>query len=351
MDIKFLVDTGATLSILHPDKYYTIPKKHRPHLEPYKLKLRMGDGALRSTLGCSVIPLVSHGQLLPQKMVVADVYGVLGYDFLYKNAVSINIRNASLAINGSKVQCELESELPSAFRVSVGETITIPPKCEIIVQGEINNDSFSCAQVIVEPTDSRLSERGILVAKSLVDVQTGELPLRFTNMSDDPQKIYSGTLAAKCEPVEVITSDVMAHSQNSGTSESVSHSQKCGTNECIGTFPKCGRFDAVTDEQGAILVHLRVLFEASKTILSETEAEALSSLLAKHADAFSNYKGDIGRCSLVEHHIHTANNLPIKQAPRRLPLLKRETATAEIKQMLEQDLITTVGAHGALQLH
>ena len=125
VDIKFLVDTGATLSILHPDKYYTIPKKHIPPLEPYKLKLRMGDGALRSTLGCSVIPLVFNGQLLPQKMVIADidVSGVLGYDFLYESAVSINVRDGSLALNGSKVQCELESELPSVFRVTVGETI------------------------------------------------------------------------------------------------------------------------------------------------------------------------------------------------------------------------------------
>ena len=78
---------------------------------------------------------------------------------------------------------------------------------------KINNHSFSCAQVIVKPTDSRLSEKGILVVKSLVDVQMGELQLRLANMSDDPQKIYSDTLAAKCEPVEVITSDVRAHSQ------------------------------------------------------------------------------------------------------------------------------------------
>ena len=267
--------------------------------------------------------------------------------FCIKNAVSINGRDCSLALNGSKVQCELESELPPVFRVTVGETITIPPNTEIIVQGKIINDSFSCAQVIVEPTDSRLSERGILVAKSLVDVQTGVLPLRLANISDDPQKIYSGTLAAKCEPVKVITSDVMAHSQNSGTSESVTHSQnsgtiesvthsqKCGADECMGTFPNYGRSDSVTDEQWAILVHLGDLFELSKTILSETEAETLSSLLAKHADAFSKYKGDIGRCSLVEHRIHTANDFPIKQAPRRLPLLKHETATAEIKRMLE----------------
>ena len=48
VEIKCLVDTGATLSILHPDKYNAIPKKRRPPLEPYKLKIRMGDGALKS---------------------------------------------------------------------------------------------------------------------------------------------------------------------------------------------------------------------------------------------------------------------------------------------------------------
>lgn len=330
LNIKFLVDTGATLSILHPDKYYDIPERHRPPLEPYKLKLRMGDGALRSTLGCAVIPMVFNGQLLPQKMVIADidVSGVLGYDFLYENAVSINVRDGSLALNGSKVQCELESELPSVFRVTLSETITIPPNTEVIVRGKVNHDSFNCAQAIVEPTDSRLSEKGILVAKSLVGVHTGELPLRLANMSDDPQKIYSGTLAAKCEPVEIITSDV------------ISHSRENATNQCMDTPPKYGRLVSTSDERGSVPTHLTSLFEASKTNLSESEAEALSSLLVQHAEAFSKYKGDIGRCSLVEHRIHTANNPPIKQAPRRLPILKREAATTEVKRMLDQDLIT-----------
>ena len=179
LNIKFSVDTGATLSILHPDKYYSIPDRHRPPLEPYKLKLRMGDGALRSTLGCAVIPMVFNGQLLPQKMVIADidVPGVLGYDFLYENAMSIIVRDGSLALNGNQVKCELESDLPSVFRVTVRETVTIPPNSKMIVQGKVNHDIFQCAQAIVEPADSRLSEKGILVAKSLEGVHTGGLPL------------------------------------------------------------------------------------------------------------------------------------------------------------------------------
>lgn len=74
-------------------------------------------------------------------------------------------------------------------------------------------------------------------------------------------------------------------------------------------------------------------------MLSEVEADSLSLLLTKNADAFSKNKGDIGRCGLIEHRINTANNPPRKQAPRRLPLVKRKAACAEIKRMLEQGLI------------
>ena len=182
VEIKCLVDTGATLSILHPDKYNAIPKKRRPPLEPYKLKIRMGVGALKSTLGCCVIPLVFNGQLFRQKMVVADidVSGVLGYDFLYENSVSINVRDGTLALNGNEVQSELEIELPSMFRIAAVKNITIPPYSEVIVQGKSKTNSANLTQAIVEPTDSQLAKRGILVAKSLVHVITGELSLRLS---------------------------------------------------------------------------------------------------------------------------------------------------------------------------
>ena len=69
------------------------------------------------------------------------------------------------------------------FRVAVGENITIPPYSEIIVQGKLKTNYVNLTQAIVEPTDSQLAKRGILVAKSLVNVITGELPLRLANVS------------------------------------------------------------------------------------------------------------------------------------------------------------------------
>ena len=87
-------------------------------------------------------------------------------------------------------------------------------------------------------------------------------------------------------------------------------------------------------------MHLQDLYEVSKLNLSEEEKGSLRVLLNKHGDGFSNYKGDIGCTSLVEHRIFVGDNAPIKQAPRRLPPVKFAAATEEIKKMLERDLIT-----------
>ena len=114
-------------------------------------------------------------------MVIADIdiSGVLGYDFLYENAASIISQDGSLVLNGDMIQCELESELPSVFRVTLSEIVMIPPNSEIIVQGKINDKLNNLTHAKVEPTSSQLSNRGILIAKPLVDVHTGELLLHL----------------------------------------------------------------------------------------------------------------------------------------------------------------------------
>lgn len=183
IDLNCLIDTGATVSILHPEKYYAIPEKYRPSLGPYKSKLRMGDGALVPALGCSITPLDFNGQLIPQKMIIAniDVSGVLGYDFLYENAVDINIREGSLRINGMKMTCKLESKLPSIFRVTIGETVTIPANSEMIIQGKVDanlTQQTELSHVIVEPESLKLTDKGVLVAKTLAEVDKGTVLLR-----------------------------------------------------------------------------------------------------------------------------------------------------------------------------
>lgn len=59
---------------------------------------------------------------------------------------------------------------------------------------------------IIEPLDSKLTEKGILVGKSLVNLSSGQVLIRTANFNDQAQTLYKHTCAAKCEPVTKVHS-------------------------------------------------------------------------------------------------------------------------------------------------
>jgi hypothetical protein len=65
--------------------------------------------------------------------------------------------------------------------------------------------------------------------------------------------------------------------------------------------------------------------------LSRKEAQALEELIANYQDVFETKSGDHGRTENVYHRIDTGDARPIRQPPRRLPLVKQ----AEVTDMLE----------------
>ena len=74
------------------------------------------------------------------------------------------------------------------------------------------------------------------------------------------------------------------------------------------------------NEHYSVPVRHKAIFDAPKTLLSKTETTALNRLLVKHADAFSEYKGDIGGCTLDVPYSYKQQLPPpphsqIKQAP------------------------------------
>ncbi len=54
---------------------------------------------------------------------------------------------------------------------------------------------------------------------------------------------------------------------------------------------------------------------------------------------FAKSKCDLGVTNIIQHQINTGDSAPIKQAPRRLPILKRETVKDEIDKMLQNGII------------
>ena len=81
-----LLDSGSTLTLIHPDIYSHISSEQRPALAGNPIKLRMADGGLIESLGRIQIEIVIEGMSVMHSVVVAEVESpvVLGYDFLNK---------------------------------------------------------------------------------------------------------------------------------------------------------------------------------------------------------------------------------------------------------------------------
>ncbi|XP_076247766.1 uncharacterized protein LOC143187432 [Calliopsis andreniformis] len=92
------------------------------------------------------------------------------------------------------------------------------------------------------------------------------------------------------------------------------------------------RLQEETEEKRGIPEHLRELFERCSMELTANQQSRFADLLEEFRDVFAKNPDEVGRCEIVQHRINTGDHAPIKQAPRRLPLNRRQ----EVDQLLEK---------------
>ena len=295
VQINCLIDTGSTVCVLHPRKYNFLPENEKSKLEKHNKKLCMANGDTVMTYGCINLPISIGNDTFYQNFIIADVDvpAVIGYDFMHANKCKLDIGSGKIILKGNEYSCVKGSNMPSLFKISVTEKLTIPPNSEVITKGSVIGDSSHIVNALVEPLPFT-NTSDILIAKSLVDPSNGLVPLRIANISDEEVTLYKNTCTASCEQVDLIDNEY--HIDNP------SHE-----NENEIDIPS----------------HLENLYEKSSTHLEKHECKVLQNLLLKHKDTFSKDKSDLGRATAIKHKINTGNASPIKQQPRR-PLSLKE---------------------------
>ncbi|GBO32286.1 Retrovirus-related Pol polyprotein from transposon 297 [Araneus ventricosus] len=159
--------------------------------------------------------------------------------------------------------------------------------------------SFWKIQIRRNDFSSQVSQKGVLVAGTLVDLKREAIPVRVLNLDNKPKTVDKRAVIATCEPVV----DIVARPQE---------------------FSESLRLPS-------ILENLEVLNEEQRTAVKE--------LLQEFQHLFSTSDSDVGRCNMTQHRIHTGNHPPIKQYPRRLPLAKKEEAERLVKEMVDNGII------------
>ncbi|VDI64717.1 Hypothetical predicted protein [Mytilus galloprovincialis] len=206
IEAKFVVDTGATLTLVSSKLYDMLTPLDKSYLSEVKTTVRSVCGNKLELRGKGRFNLHFGPNMLQSEAVVTDlqVDGILGLDFMKRHNCLIDVKNGHFCIGDFKVDLCFQGSI-GCYRVVASEAVVIPPRSEIVINGTV-----CLAEGQKLPADNALLEANehagkdyILTARTLV--RSGEkVPVRLMNTELDPKTIYPGTTIAQMSGVEQV---------------------------------------------------------------------------------------------------------------------------------------------------
>ncbi|GBM43407.1 Retrovirus-related Pol polyprotein from transposon 412 [Araneus ventricosus] len=293
-----LVDTGANVTLVRTDLAQKLKENFIYTVPNISLKTATGEkaeihGKLDASIECG-------SRKFQHKIYVADITDscILRLDFLQKFNFMVDLEKNEIRTGGEEIPLfSASAEDSKLCSVLAKEKTIIPARSECLIQGV--PEASGKFRYAVTDFPSQVSQKGVLVAATPVDLKKEAIPVRVLNLDHKPKTIDKGAVIATCEPVV----DIVARPQK---------------------FSESLRLPS-------ILENLEGLNEEQRTAVKE--------LLQEFQNLFSTSDSDVGRCNMTQHRINTGNHPPIKQYPRRLPLAKKEEAERLVKEMVDNGII------------
>ena len=305
---KFLVDTGATLSIVSNKTYYALEISKRPELGELRQTVVSASGTDLSSIGQAYFQFHVGKTTCDLEAVIADIPmdGILGLDFIKQQHCLVDCARDEMIIGDTAVPLEFEGKI-GCYRISAMHDVSLQPGTETIIEGKVHHNGelgSTTDLAVVEPCEKFTKRDCALVARELVK-PADSVPIRLLNVSDEIKVVHAGTSIAELSPAEAVLT---------------------------GSGRKYTEVQTVTDE-------LETLIERSSQHLTKEQAATVRTVIERNKSLFVTSDKDLGRTSVVKHHIDVGNNRPVKQPPRRTPVAMREEIDKHVDSMLENELI------------
>ena len=315
--VRMLVDCGASVSVIKTSVASVIG------CDKF---LKRDMGVEMTTAGDHSIPFKGNGELdlflggksRKTRIWFADVNedGILGLDCLEDWRCKVDFGRQEMWVDGVKVQCYRLDVPPVCCRVTLRDTVTLPPFSGKVVQCQMQDD-LTDIDVILEPSARWSGPGKVVVDAAVMRPSAKTIPVRVINVSDQPVKFYKGTTVGQCQSAEVVPQETGAAAESSKTDETL----------------------YATIDGMQVPEHLQDIWKRSAELLNKDEMVKLSNLLCTHSDAFSKSKEDLGKTDVVRHQIDTGTFPPIRQRARRLPIHQRQEESSQIEDMTRRGVI------------
>ena len=116
---------------------------------------------------------------------------ILGMDFLVSNNCDVLLSQNKLSVKGEIIQCfHYASNAKYCYGVAIQETTEVPPNSEIFISGKPRDPIFRSKVGLVEPNEKLVEKNALLVARSIVNPEMDNIPLRIINVNSEPCTLY-----------------------------------------------------------------------------------------------------------------------------------------------------------------
>ena len=320
-EVVFTLDTGASVSLLAKNIYDCLFEK--PELDNGNTKLKSASGEDIQSYGRGIFQVALGAITLNKTLLVADITDdvLLGADVLLND----NLGRADLLLSQSimildGVEIPLEIRPPRMAKpVKVKRTFQLPPMTECVVDVEVEGklEQLRRCNWLIEPLQILAEKHLIVMAPTLVQVnEKPTVQIRVMNPFPWQIKLYKNCVIGEASKVEELHTIIEKEDeQETGNCASIRRIQfqEPSIDSQINSKSK--------KRQDNVPEHMESLFSDTVEHIQDTDQiNCIARLLNRYSDIFSKSDTDLGLTNLTEHVIITDNAIPIKQAPRRVPL-------------------------------
>ena len=341
-EVVFIIDTGASVSMLSREIFDRIKEPERPLLRPSSSVIRNAEGRQIATYGEAVFSLRMANLTVEKCLIVADLTDdvLVGADMLQE--ADLLLSQKKMVLQGQTVPLVIRRA--ETRKVTVARTVTIPGMTEMVVDVTLKKQEVEpYRSYCVEACPTLMDKYRVVMASSLVDVRRGpEQKVRVLNPFPRAVTLHRKQVVGTASPVEEV--EVL---------EAVEDVEEVGNLSSLRRIRLATRAeDSKVDSDGVepppqkvfegrdlLPDHVREMFDAAALGRSEEQKQKLAELFAKNADVFSRNDTDLGCTNLVEHVIDTGDSPPLKSAPRRIPLAYQKDAEEALQKMYDAGTI------------
>ncbi|KAJ8948900.1 hypothetical protein NQ318_020485 [Aromia moschata] len=220
---SFVIDTGATRTILRPD---ILPKSSRELSRHVKLETATGE--LIPVHGELNVKIQLGSKIMYHRVLTADIRDdcILGLDILSKHGFVVDVKNKTIQIQNEEiVMAPKLQDYNKSRRIIVEEDIQIPQGSENIIIAKLDGNGLSTG--IVEASERN---DGLLVARSLVQMNN-QIPVRIANISDRKVILKKNEVLGRCEPIERVVKCEEVNQAQTNQARKCRYCQKIETKE------------------------------------------------------------------------------------------------------------------------